>query len=50
MPKSNLPKSIRKFIRRKKSEIRRQFLDTSEAEEKIRELVEKIRQGQPSRA
>ena len=37
-----LPKSIRKFLRRKKSEIRRQFLDAKEAESKIEELVKEI--------
>ena len=42
MSKTKLPKSIRKFLRRKKTEIRRQFLDTEEAEKKIEELLKEI--------
>ncbi len=34
-----LTKSVRKFLRRKKSEIRRQFLDSVVAEEKIQDLT-----------
>ena len=40
MGRNILTKSVRKFLRRKKSEIRRQFFDAAMAEEKIRELVE----------
>lgn len=42
MQKKKLPKSLRKFIRRKKAEIRRQFLDEKEAEGKIGELLELV--------
>ncbi|MBI2055745.1 MAG: hypothetical protein HYT42_02545 [Candidatus Sungbacteria bacterium] len=37
-----LPKSARKFLRRKKAEIRRQFLSLGEAEKKVGELVAAI--------
>ena len=42
MSKNNLSKSVKKYLRRKKSEIRRQFLDAEEAEKKIAELVREI--------
>ena len=37
MTKSGLSSSIRKFLRREKARIRREFLDTAEAEKKITE-------------
>ena len=37
-----LPRSIRKFIRREKSRIRREILDLRTQEEKIKELYEKF--------
>ena len=36
--KKRIPKSLRKFIRREKARIRRQFLDTKKQEEAIKEL------------
>ena len=39
MPEKRLPHSVRKFLRRRKAEIRRQFLSGQDAEEKIMELV-----------
>ena len=44
MPKKKLPRSIRKFLRRRKAEIRRQFLSPEEAEAEIRELVLNVHQ------
>lgn len=40
--KKKLPKSLRKFIRREKSRIRREVLDTKKQEELIRELHQKF--------
>lgn len=42
MPKSGLPKSVRKFLRKEKARIRRENFDSTEAEKKIQELVVKI--------
>lgn len=42
MTKSKLPKSVRKFIRREKARIRREFSDTTEIEQKIKELTAKF--------
>jgi hypothetical protein len=42
MTKKRLPKSIRKFLRRKKAEIRSQFSDPGEQEKRIKELLEQI--------
>jgi len=43
MPYSNLPHSIRKFLRREKARFRRELSDAQEAEKKIQELVAKMR-------
>ncbi len=37
-----LPKSLRKFIRQEKARIRREFLDSAEAEDKVKRLVEEV--------
>jgi len=37
-----LPKSLRKYIRKEKARIRREFLDLKEAENKIKQLYEKF--------
>ena len=37
-----LPKSIRKYIRRKKSEIRRSLLSREAQEEKVKETINKF--------
>ena len=42
MGKRRLPKSVRKYIRKEKSKIRQKFSDTKEAEEKIKELMNKF--------
>lgn len=42
MAKSRLPNSIRKFLRREKASLRREFSNTGEAEKKIKELVGKM--------
>jgi len=42
MAKSGLPMSTRKFLRKEKARLRREFPDARLAEEKIRELVLKI--------
>jgi len=42
MEKKKLPKSIRKFIRREKSQIRREVLDIKEQEKLINELYQKF--------
>ena len=42
MSGSQLPNSLRKFLRREKSRIRRDVLSSSEAEQKVKELVEKV--------
>lgn len=39
MIRQNLPKSMRKFLRKEKARIRREIFDAEQAEEKIRELV-----------
>ncbi|MBI3630902.1 MAG: hypothetical protein HY221_01015 [Candidatus Sungbacteria bacterium] len=44
MLRSGLPTSVRKFVRREKARIRREFSYGPEAEEKIHELVAKIRE------
>jgi len=41
MPKSGLPKSLRKFIRKEKARIRRDFLGMAEQGKKIEELYQK---------
>ena len=38
MAKKNLPKSVRKFIRREKARIRREVLDLKEQEKEIKQL------------
>ncbi|MDP3785302.1 MAG: hypothetical protein Q8R12_04535 [bacterium] len=43
--KKRLPKSLRKFLRKEKARIRRQFLDSKIQEEKIKELLQKIKSG-----
>jgi len=45
MVKSNLPNSIRKFLRREKARIRRELFGSQEGEKKIKELVEKTFKG-----
>lgn len=35
---------MRKFLRRKKAELRRQFLSPPDAEQKVRELVSQVHQ------
>lgn len=40
-----MPKSIRKFIRREKARIRRQFLDVKKQEEQIAGLYKKIKEN-----
>ena len=42
MGKKKLPSSIRKFIRKEKSRIRREILDIKEQEELISELYQKV--------
>ncbi len=37
-----MPKSIRKFIRTQKAQIRRQFLDAKKQEEAIKEMYNKL--------
>jgi len=37
-----LPKSLRKYIRREKARIRRQFFDSRKQEEKIKELYNRL--------
>ncbi|OHA09130.1 MAG: hypothetical protein A3B37_01140 [Candidatus Sungbacteria bacterium RIFCSPLOWO2_01_FULL_59_16] len=44
MPVQRLPRSVRKFLRRKKAEFRRQVSPSADAEAKIRELVAAMRQ------
>ena len=39
--KNKLPKSIRKYIRKEKSRIRREVLDIKEQEKQIKELIER---------
>ncbi|OGZ98580.1 MAG: hypothetical protein A3C07_03935 [Candidatus Sungbacteria bacterium RIFCSPHIGHO2_02_FULL_47_11] len=42
MAKSGLPKSVRRFLRKEKSRLRRDILNLEEAEKKVQELVSKI--------
>ena len=42
MKKKKMPKSIRKFIRKEKARIRREFLDTKKQDELINELYTKL--------
>ena len=42
MKKTNLPKSIRKYIRKEKARIRREVLDLAEQEKLIQELYQKF--------
>ena len=42
MAKSNLPKSIRKFLRREKAKIRGKVSYTEDTEKKITELMERV--------
>ena len=42
MSRSPLPNSLRKFVRREKARIRREFSDTKEADQKIQELMARI--------
>lgn len=42
MAKLKLPNSIRKFLRREKARLRREFSNIEEAERKIKEIVEKM--------
>ena len=37
-----MPRSVKKFIRRQKAQIRRQFLDAKKQEEMIKELYSKL--------
>ena len=41
--KKGMPKSFRKFIRKEKARIRREFLDLKKQEELINKLYEKIK-------
>jgi len=40
--KKKLPKSLRKFLRKEKARIRKTIFNNWEAEEKIKEIVQKI--------
>lgn len=42
MTKSNLPKSIRKYIRKEKARIRREILDVEKQKEEIAKLYKKV--------
>jgi hypothetical protein len=42
MTKSSLPKSLRKYIRKEKARIRRQFLDSAKQKEMINNLYQKV--------
>ena len=42
MKKKRMPKSLRKFIRKEKARIRREFLDIKEQEKLISELYKKV--------
>ena len=44
MVKSGLAHSVRKFLRREKSRLRREIFDPQEAEKKVKELVVKTRE------
>ncbi len=39
----NLPKSLKKYIRKEKARIRREFLDIKEQKQKIKELMERLK-------
>jgi len=41
--KNNLPKSVRKYLRKEKARIRREFLDKKEQEKEIKKLYEKVK-------
>lgn len=41
MSRTELPHSIKKFLRREKARMRQEILDSHEAEKKIKELVDK---------
>lgn len=43
MPRFGLPHSVRKFLRREKARIRREYSDAAEAEKKIMELAREVR-------
>ena len=40
-----LPKSLRKYVRREKARIRREILDITEQEKRIREFLEEVVKG-----
>ncbi len=40
--KKQLPKSIRKYIRKEKARIRKEILDPEEQKKKIKELIERF--------
>lgn len=40
--KTKIPKSIRKYIRKEKSRIRREIIDLEEQNKKIQELIKKF--------
>jgi hypothetical protein len=42
MTKSSLPRSLRKYIRKEKARIRRQFLDLTKQKEMINNLYQKV--------
>ncbi|MCD6094581.1 hypothetical protein J7J39_01605 [bacterium] len=42
MKRKKLPKSLRKYIRKEKSRIRREVLDIKEQEKRIKELVQSL--------
>ena len=43
MRKKKLPRSVRKYIRKEKSRLRREFLDPQERESKIKELYNRFK-------
>lgn len=47
MKGKRLPRSVRKYIRREKAEIRRQFLDPEERVQKIKELYNQFKKLEP---
>lgn len=48
MAKLKISKGFRKFLRKKKAEIRRQILDIAEQEKMIKQLYENIAKNFPS--
>jgi len=42
MKRKKLPKSLRKYIRKEKSRIRREVLDIKEQERRIKELIQSL--------